>query len=178
MSIHNDGPINKKTSLDRAIGNDSVNGNTLHRLSREFVATMNLLKLMFPDMRQTRFHNTVDFYSLFMLVWEMNRDHFILHDRKRNRIAFAILKRLSTGVDILGDQLRKAVPAKPAQRLFSDYWVTVRSDTDSSATRDRRRGILKGLLGSLYERKDERRTFTTEQRRIIWNSEEQHYCRK
>jgi hypothetical protein len=35
MSLNNGGPINKKTSLDRAIGNDSVNGNTLHRLSRE-----------------------------------------------------------------------------------------------------------------------------------------------
>lgn len=178
MSIHSGGPINKKTSLDRAIGNDSVNGNTLHRLSKEFVATMNLLKRMFSDLRHTRFHNTVDFYTLFMLVWEMNRDGFVLHDRKRNRIAFAILKRLSTGVDVLGDQLRKAVPAKPAQRLFSDYWVTVRSDTDSSATRERRRCILKGLLGSLYERKDGKRTFTAEQRRIIWNSEEQHNCPK
>ena len=29
MSIHNGGPINKKTALDRAIGNDGVNGNTL-----------------------------------------------------------------------------------------------------------------------------------------------------
>lgn len=178
MSIHNGGPINKKTSLDRAIGNESVNGNTLHRLSREFVATVNLLKRMFPDLRQTRFHNTAEFYSLFMLVWEMSRDGFILHDKARNRVAVALLKKLSTGVDQLRDQLRKGAMPKGTQPIYRDYLLTVQGDTDSAATRERRRGILKGLLGSLYERKDEKRTFTAEQRRIIWNSEEQHHCPK
>jgi len=55
MSINTGSPINKKTSLDRAIGGDGANGNTLHRLSREFIATLNLLKRMFPDLRHTRF---------------------------------------------------------------------------------------------------------------------------
>jgi hypothetical protein len=176
MSISTGGPINKKTSLDRAIGNDSVNGNTLHRLSREFTATINLLRRMFPELQQTRFRNTVEFYSLFLLVWDMNREGFVLHDRKRNRIGFAMLKKLSTGVDLLRDQLRKATPAKPAQRLYSEYMLTVQGDTDSSASRERRRDILRGLLCSLYERKDDRRGFTAEQRRIIWNSDEQHRC--
>lgn len=178
MSIHNGGPINKKTSLDRAIGNESVNGNTLHRLSREFVATVNLLKRMFPDLRQTRFHNTVEFYSLFMLVWEMSRDGFVLHDKARNRVAVALLKKLSTSVDQLRDQLRKGTMPKGTQPTYRDYLLTIQGDTDSAATRERRRGILKNLLGSLYERKDEKRTFNPEQRRIIWNSEEQHHCPK
>ncbi len=51
MSINNGGPIKKKTALDRAIGNDSVNGNTLGKISREFVATLNRLKKMFPDLK-------------------------------------------------------------------------------------------------------------------------------
>jgi uncharacterized protein with ParB-like and HNH nuclease domain len=104
MSIHNAGPLNKKTALDRAIGNDSVNGNTLHKLSREFIRTMNLLKKMFPGLRETRFHNTAEFYSLFLLVWEMDHNGFVLTDRKRNQIAGAILRKLSTGVDKLRDQ--------------------------------------------------------------------------
>lgn len=178
MSIHSGGSINKKTSLDRAIGNDSVNGNTLHRLSREFVATVNLLKGMFPSLRETRFHNTVEFYTLFMLVWEMSHDGFVLHDRGRNRVALALLKKLSTGVDQLRDELRKGSAPKRTQPIYRDYLLTVQGDTDSSATRERRRGILKGLLGSLYERKDDKRTFSAEQRRIIWNSEEQHRCAK
>jgi len=178
MSIHIAGPINKKTALDRAIGNDSINGNTLHRLSREFVSTMNLIKRMFPNLKHTRFHNTVEFYTLFMLVWEMNQEGFVLRDHRRNKVAFEMLRKLSTGVDELRDQLRKAKPAKPAQRLYSDYLLTVQGDTDSSATRERRRELLKGLLFSLYERKDGKRTFTAEQRRIIWNSDEKRVCAK
>src|SRR5206468_823666 len=87
MSIHQGGIINKKTALDRAIGNEAINGNTLHRLSRELVATLNTLKRMFPDLRTTRFHNSAEFYSLVMLVWEMRKQGFVLYDRKRNAIA-------------------------------------------------------------------------------------------
>ena len=49
MSIHQGGIINKKTSLDRAIGNDSVNRNTLGRISRECVATLNTLRRVFRN---------------------------------------------------------------------------------------------------------------------------------
>lgn len=178
MSIHKGGPINKKTSLDRAISNEDVNGNTLRHLSGEFIRTINLIKRMFPDLRQTRFSNSVEFYSLFMLVWEMDREGYILRERRRNRVAFAFLRKLSNGVDELRDQLRHAKPAKPSQRIYSDYLLTVLGDTDSSATRERRREILKGLLFSLYDRRDERRIFSSEQRRIIWNSDEKRVCAK
>lgn len=178
MSIHNGGPINKKTALDRAIGNDSVNGNTLARLSREFTATMNLIKRMFPELRQTRFHNSAEFYTLFLLVWEMRNDNFVVTDRRRNRVAFEMLRKLSTGVDQLREQLKKASIKRPPQRLYSDYLLTVQGDTDSSANRERRREILKGLLFSLYERKDEKRAFSSEQRRIIWNSDDKRACAK
>lgn len=176
MSLHHGGPINKKTALDRAIGNDSVNGNTLTRLRREFVRTMRLIRRMFPELRQTRFRNSAEFYTLFLLVWQMDRDRFLLADRKRNRIAFELLKKLSTGVDLLREQLRKAQPGKPAQRLFQEYLLTVQGDTDSAANRERRATIIRNLLWSLYDRKDERRAFTAEQRRIIWNSEDKRLC--
>lgn len=178
MSIHNGGPINKKISLDRAIGNESVNGNTLGRLSREFTSTLNMVKRMFPELKQTRFRNTAEYYTLFLLVWEMGRAGFVLRDRRRNRIAFSLMKKLSSGVDELREQLRKASPAKPGQRLFSDYLLTVQGDTDSIANRERRREIMKGLLFTIYERKDSKRTFTSEQRRIIWNSDEKNKCKQ
>jgi hypothetical protein len=62
--------------------------------------------------------------------------------------------------------------------VYSDYLVTVQGDTDSLATRQRRREILHGLLASLYEFKDGRRAFTAEQRRIVWNSDERRVCGK
>ena len=176
MSIHQGGIINKKTALDRAIGNESVNGNTLGRISREWVATLNTLKKMFPDLRQTRFRNTADFYSLFMMVWEMRDKRFVLNDRKRNEMAFRLLRRLSNGVDELRDQLRRAKPAKVSQQFYSRYLLTVQGDTDSAANRQRRAEILRGLLHTLYEFKDSKRTFSAEQRRILWNSDERRKC--
>lgn len=178
MSIHNGGPINKKTSLDRAIGNDSVNANTLHRLSREFVQTLNQFRRMFKDIRQTRFRNSVEFYTLFLIVWQMQRDAMVLNDRRRNRMAFELLRKLSTGVDELRDRLRKGSIPKTVQPIYRDYLLTVQGDTDSAATRERRAAIVRGLLAPLYERKDEKRVFSGEQRRIIWNTDEQQKCKK
>lgn len=177
MSIHQGGLINKKTALDRAIGNESINGNTLHRLTRELVEAMNMVRRMFPELRSTRFHNSAEFYSLVMLVWEMKHLHFVLDDRKRNQVAERLLRRLSLGVDQLRDRLRKAQPAAGGQRLYADYLLTVQGDTDSAANRTRRREILSGLLFSLFEFKDDQRSFTSEQRRILWNSEERRLCR-
>lgn len=176
MSLHDGGPTNKKTSLDRAIGNESINGNTLTKLSREFIRTIGLVRRMLPELHQTRFHNTAEFYSLFLLIWQMDREKFVLADKRRNKVAFQLLKSLSTGVDELREQLRKAKPGKPAQRMFQEYLLTVQGDTDSSANRERRAAILKGLLWTLFERKDDKRTFTPEQRRIIWHSEENKVC--
>jgi len=178
MSIHNGGPINKKTALDRAIGNDGINGNSLSKISREFTRTINLVKKMFPELKQTRFRNSAEFYSLFLLVWEMDKEGFVLSDRKRNKIAAILLRKLSKGVDELREGIRKLKPPKVSQRLYSDYLLTVQGDTDSSANRERRRAILKGLLWSLYERKDDRRGFTSEQRRIIWGTDEKQICAK
>jgi hypothetical protein len=176
MSIHQGGPINKKTALDRAIGNESVNGHTLGRVSREFAATLTTLKRLFPELRQTRFRNTADFYSLFMLLWELRDKKFVLSDHRRNVIAVRLLRRLSDGVDELRMQLRRAKPAKQSQQFFARYLLTVQGDTDSAANRQRRAEILNGLLASLFEYKDEKRSFSPEQRRLLWNSEEKRAC--
>jgi hypothetical protein len=176
MSINEGGPINKKVSLDRAIGNQGINGNVLARLSREFTNTMNRVRHVFPGLRQTRFHNSAEFYSLFLLVWEMEKDKLVLTERSRNKIAFELLRKLSTGVDELREQLRSAKPAKTVQKLYSDYLLTVQGDTDSKSNRDRRREILRNLLVSLFDSKDDKRGFSQEQRRIIWNSDEKRHC--
>ena len=177
MSINQGGLINKKTALDRAMGNDSVNGNTLARVVREVTATIGSIHRMFPELRATRFRNTAEFYSLFMLIWEMNQQKCVLTDRKSNRLAFELLKKLSTGVDELREQYRHAKPVKP-QAPFSDYLLTVQGDTDSAATRQRRANVIRGLLQPLYEYKDGRRIFSQEQRRIVWNNDVTQKCVK
>lgn len=178
MSLHNGGPINKKTSLDRAIGNESVNGNTLSRIVREFIRTIGLIRRNFPDLHQTRPRNSAEFYSLFLLMWEMDKAGFVLNDQKRRRIAFELLKNLSNGVDELRLNLRRVQPVRSGQRIYADYLLTVQGDTDSSANRERRRELLKGVLWNVFERKDSKRIFSSEQRRLLWHSEDAPKCRR
>ncbi|MGD0572905.1 MAG: DUF262 domain-containing protein [Sedimentisphaerales bacterium] len=175
MSIHKGGIINKKTALDRAISNDEINGNTLHRIAREFVKTLNLVKKMLPDLKQTRLKNTAEFYSLFIVVWDMQQHGLVLSDRRRNKMAFALLRKLSTGVDELRDKYRHAKDFRP-RPPYSDYLLTVQGDTDSAATRERRAKILRGLLEPIFESKDSKRSFSPEQRRILWNTDVAKKC--
>ena len=177
MSIQNGGIINKKTALDRAIGNESINKNTLHRVSRELESAIRRVRRIFPNLNTTRFRNSAEFYSITMLVWEMTGLGFVLDDRRRNLAAERILRNLSTGVDDLRERLRKAQSPGAKQRLYSDYLLTVQGDTDSAANRARRREILSHLLFSIFDFKDDKRAFSVEQRRILWNSDERPVCR-
>ncbi|MCI0388063.1 MAG: DUF262 domain-containing protein [Acidobacteria bacterium] len=176
MSIGQGGIINKKTALDRAISNESVNGNTLGRITREFTGTLGILKKMFPDLKRTRFNNVADFYSLFIMIWDLRNRKYVLSDKRRNAIASRILKRLSDGVDELREQLRRAKPAKQSQQFYARYLLTVQGDTDSAANRQRREEVLRGLLSTLFEYKDDKRAFSPEQRRLLWNSDEKPTC--
>jgi hypothetical protein len=177
MSIHAGGPINKKTALDRAIGNDAINAHTLKRIAGELTHTLNMLKKKFPALRETRFHNSAEFYSLFLVYWELRDDGYALHNTAADKLANHLLRQLSKGVDDLREHLRRAtLPKGGGEKLYSDYLLTVQGDTDSSANRQRRRDILRSILVSLYERQDEKRIFTAEQRRLIWHSEEKKVC--
>jgi len=177
-SLQTKGLINKKKALDGIIRGQPVDLRSLHRVKQETVRVLNLVKKVFPDLKTTRFANSADFYSLFMFVWELDRQGCILSDAKRNRQAQKLLVWLSNGVGTVRQQQRKAEGAAPDQRLFADYLLTVQGDTDSLATRQRRAAILGRVFGGLFEKKDEQRGFTIEQRRLLWHSDEKKRCPK
>lgn len=170
--------INKKKALDGVIGGQSSDLRTLRKTVHETIRILNLVKKMFPDIKTTRFANSADFYSLFMFIWELDREACILSDSKRNKQAQNLLIWLSNGVGAVRQQQRKAEGANPDQRLFADYLLTIQGDTDSLATRQRRAEILKKIFGGLFEKKDEQRGFTIEQRRLLWHSEDRKRCPK
>lgn len=176
-SIHAGGPINKKKELDKIIAGETVKGRTLQKCVRECANTFNLVKRMFPNIRTTRFKKVSDFYSLYMLLWEMNKNNYVLTDSKRNQQAQKLLLRLSNGVDQLKDQVRNYEGVRPDQHLFRDYHSTVKEGTDSYTNRKRRADILRQILGGLFEAKDDRRNFTPEQRRLIWHSDDKKKCK-
>jgi hypothetical protein len=175
-SIQAKGLINKKKALDGIIGGQNIDSRSLRTAVQETVRILNTIKKMFPEIRTTRFANSADFYSLFVLIWEMDRDGDILTDQRRNRQAQKLLVWLSNGVGAVRQQQRKAEGASPDQRLFADYLLTIQGDTDSLATRQRRAEILKRVFGGLFEKKDQQRGFTVEQRRLLWHSDDRKRC--
>jgi hypothetical protein len=175
-SIHMQQLLNKKTALDKIISGENIPEKSISRVKLEFIRIVNLVKKIFPNLKSTRFAYSAEFYSLFMLIWEFDKANLILTDRSRNIQAQQLLEWLSNGVDDLRQQISKAKGAKPDQQIFASYLFTTRGDSDSSATRTRRADVLRQLFAGLFERKDDKRGFSKEQRRLLWNSDSSKSC--
>jgi hypothetical protein len=131
---------------------------------------------MFPRLKTTRFRQVTDFYTLAVLIGKFEQEGLILTDRRRNSIAWAMLQTFSSKVDEVRELQRKAKGARADQELYRDYLLTVSQMTDDVAQRRKREKTLRGILGSLFARKDAQRGFTPEQRRIIWNTSASQVC--
>jgi len=175
-SINTGGLIDKKKAVDKIIGGGSVDKKTLDAQSKDFTRTMKLLAGIIPDIAATRFTNVVDFYSLFMLIYEMGTQGFILTDKGRNAQGAELLRRFTAEIDRVRGQLRMGEAITEEQSLFRDYLLTVQGNTDSLVTRRRRAELLRQVLGGIFEEKDSRRSFTREQRRLIWHTDERKRC--
>ncbi len=175
-SMHSHQLLNKKTALDKIIGGQVIDSRGLNRCKGEFIKSTNLIKKVFPNLKSTRFAFSAEFYSMFMMIWRLDKEKLILADRKRNEQAQKLLEWLSNGVDELRAQISKGLGTKPNQQLFSNYLFTTRGDSDSSTTRKRRAEVLNELFSGLFEKKDDKRIFNSTQRRLMWNSEEVKSC--
>jgi hypothetical protein len=170
--------LNKKTALDRVMASKDFDGRQLNRASRMVTTTLNRISRMFPRLHTTRLSKVTDFYTLAVLIGKFEQEGLILTDRRLNKLAWDLLETFATRVDEVRELQRKAKGARPDQELYRDYLLTVSQMTDDVAQRRKREQILRGILGSLFARKDAQRGFTPEQRRIIWNTSANRTCTK
>ena len=175
-SINAGGPIHKKQAIDNAIGNGSVSARVLTKTKQQFRATMKAMRAVFPELKSTRFRNTAEFYSLFLVMWNLHLEGKVLNNRTRNAAAMALLRKFSDGVDLVREQQRSAQGARADQRLYTNYLMNVQQSTDALPQRRARAEIIGGLLHGLFETKDSNRGFSPEQRRLLWNSETEKEC--
>lgn len=168
--------LNKKTALDRVMDAKSFDGRQLQRASRMVISTLNRVRLMFPLVKTTRFRQITDFYTLAVLIGKFEQERLILTDTRLNRLAWDMLKIFSTRVDEVRELQRKAKGARPDQEIYRDYLLTVSQMTDDVSQRRKREKIIRGLIGSLFARKDSQRSFTAEQRRVLWNKAGNPMC--
>ena len=176
LSIHQGDVINKKAALDRVMKTDGFNLRDISKASRRTIAAFNRVRRMFPKLYSTRFSKVTDFYSLVMLVSKFEDEGMILTDRKRNRLAWDLLATFSNKVDDLRERQRKLETIKPEQELYRHYLQTVLQATDEYNQRKARESILRGILESLFAKKDSRRGFSSEQRRLLWNTATNRRC--
>jgi 5-methylcytosine-specific restriction endonuclease McrA len=170
LSIHQGEVINKKAALDRVMKAGDFNSRDIAEASRRTILALNRVHRMFPKLHSTRFSKVTDFYSLTMLVAKLEDEGKILTDRKRNQLAWDLLVEFSNQVDSLRERQRKIEAIKPDQEVYRQYLHTVLQATDELNQRKMRENILRGIIGSIYAKKDSQRQFTSEQRRLIWNT--------
>lgn len=175
ISLHANDVINKKAVLDKVMEAKSLNGREVQKARDKVIKSLNLVKKMFPQLNQTRFHQLADFYTLTVLISKFDVSRLVLNDSRRNRLAWDILVAFSTGVDKLREEQKRAKSPR-GMELQREYLLTVLRGTDEIGQRRRREEILRGLLESLFLRKDSQRTFSSEQRRILWNSSASRKC--
>ncbi len=171
---------NKKRVLDTAMSKESdFKGARLRRAAKITISSLNRLQSMFPDLsRSVRFSKISDFYSLAVLIQTFETKELILNDKKRNGLAWELLAAFSVGVDSLALASKKLElkTLSPRDELLRQYLYAVREGSDSESNRLKRHSILEGLLQPLFEKKDQQRLFSPEQRRILWNTAEERVC--
>jgi hypothetical protein len=176
ISIYQGDVINKKAVLDRVMKADSLSDSDARKARDRTLQAINRVKRMFPKLAQTRFHQLSDYYSLVVLIAKFESEGLILTDRRRNKLAWDLLKAFSNGVDEVRLRQKKAQGPKPGQESYREYLLTVLQATDEISQRRKREEILRGLLQNLFEKRDSDRLFSIEQRRILWNSAAVRKC--
>ncbi len=176
LSIHQGDAINKKIALDKIMSAGSLDMRHAGKSFRKTVGTLNRVRKMFPKLRETRFAQVTDFYTLTLLISKFEDEGLILTDRRRNRLAWDILIIFSTEIDKMRDKLKKAQNIGSEQEIYRQYLLTVMQATDEVNQRRERERILRGMLQNLFTRKDSQRGFSAEQRRIIWNTTSNRKC--
>lgn len=172
LSIHNEGPIDRKKAIERSMESGVLKASQLNKSIKEFNETLKLLKRIFPDIVSTRFNGLADFYTLFMLVWSwryLNKN--VLTNSKTYKLLNAYLIEFGNQCD----RIKKSTDNYQIERVEGDqiyinYMMIVKSSTDSINQRRNREKILSQVFNYTFETKDPYRNFSKEQRRLLWNN--------
>jgi hypothetical protein len=113
-----------------------------------------------------------------LLFAKFDSDRLVLADKKRNKLAWEILREFSNGIDRLRDKRKLFQGPSEDEEMFREYLTTVQKATDEKSQRLKRLQILDNLLRSIFVQKDSQRLFSAEQRRLIWNTTKERKCKE
>lgn len=178
LSINAGQPLNKKTKIDEIIRGAALDTKELREAAAALRRAFRLVEAVLPDLKTTRFHNGVDFYTLALLLHRYKEEGKALstHRSSRNELAGALLRDFARGVDEVNDQIRAGKGLLSGQEPFREYLLTVRADTDSFKQRRTREKLLREVLDHVFENMDSCRLFNATQRRIVWHASPSKKC--
>ncbi len=157
-----------------------IKDRNLERAASDVAKSLKNIKKIFPNLHSTRFRKISDFYSLAILFQKFERENLIFTDKHLNHRADELLTAFSTHVDNISERHNKLEGIPPEisseEGLYRRYLATVRGNSDGLGNRLDRENILRGVLESLFQKKDNKRSFSPEQRRILWNSTDERRC--
>lgn len=162
------GPQDKKKALDGIIGlGEKMNDKPKRR--GEYIRVINLIKAILPSIAETRFIKKSDFYSLFSVIYKLWSDSYNLENPRYQKIIRLILINFSNTVD-------NHTIKKSKNDDIEDYHLSVIEGPDSRTNREIRFNILFNLISSVVECKDNKRLFSPEQKRLLWNTSRDKKC--
>lgn len=175
-SIHRGDVIHKKAALDGVMADQAMTPLRVRKAVDAAKAAVRRTFKLFPELRTTRFCQLADFYTLVVLLAKLERDGIVFTDPSRNGIAWDLLRGFGAGVDALRVRQKQLAKGTEGDEDMRAYLLTVAEGTDSETNRRNRERILRGLLESVFEKRDGKRVFSEEQRRLIWHSAAKPKC--
>lgn len=165
------GVQDKKKTLDRIIGENEKLQNR-GQIQKELVRTLNLIDRILPNIKETRLNQKSDFYSLFGAINDLDIDGYNLENPRHQKMAQLILLSLSNSVDTYKEKGRSKNPD------IENYYRTTQEGTDTKHNRIIRINYIKSILSSVVGRKDKKRLFSAEVKRLLWNGTSNRKCQE
>lgn len=176
LSMYQGDVINKKAALDHIMKSPDITAYQVQRAADRTRSAISKTLRVFKNLRSTRFTKLPDFYSLAFLISRFREEGLVLDEKKRNAEAQKMLLKFSNGVDRLREEQKKLKSLSLENEVYRDYLLTVLEGTDAYTNRRKRHDLLRNLLEPIFARKDLKRGFTSEQRRLLWNSTDPKKC--
>ena len=119
-----------------------------NRVKRQFATTLGTIERMFPNIvKVPRWGNRADFYSLFIALGNLLRDHQLQRSNERN-----LAKELSVFATKVDERLERRKPG--SNRIVRKYARAIEKGSNDKARRTDRHEVLCTVMGTFSKRKE------------------------
>jgi 5-methylcytosine-specific restriction endonuclease McrA len=173
-ALHFGNYSDRRKKLDDLLENHAWSKRELSTIKNKFNQTMAWIKDIFPNdiIKNTRFKNKSDFYSLFVVLLKLVNNNYLTKDKKANKIAGKFLLTFSRQIQNLDLKIKPYSDPKlnRFEEKLREYVLSTRQATDRLKERETRDRYLDSTLkdGFFLKKKDTRRQFPPIVRDLLW----------